>query len=105
MKMQIFVIFLKKNLKINILKITDIVKLGTITTIHIKIQKPYLTDCNLLIVQDLWQAHYQILLIILLSECIKLNVNTNTMIKNVKLEALNTIIVSAFLNAQTLKII
>ena len=105
MKMQIFVIFVKKNLKINILKIKDIVKLGTITVIHIKIQKPYLTDYNLLVVQDLWQAHYQILLIILLSEFIKLNVNTNTMIKNVKLEELNTKIVSAFLDAQTLKII
>ena len=33
-----------------------------------KSQKPYLTDCNLLIAQDLWQAHYQILLIILLKE-------------------------------------
>ena len=105
MKMQIFVIFVKKNLKINILKIKDIVKLGTITVIHIKIQKPYLTDYNLLVVQDLWQAHYQILLIILLSEFIKLNVNTNTMMKNVKLEELNTKIVSAFLDAQTLKII
>ena len=27
-----------------------------------KLQKPYLTDYNLLIVQNLWQAHSQILL-------------------------------------------
>ena len=31
-----------------------------------KLQKPYLTDYNLLIAQDLWQAHYQTLLIVLL---------------------------------------
>ena len=33
--------------------------------------------------KDLWQAHYQILLIILLNELIKLNVNVDTMIKKV----------------------
>ena len=33
-----------------------------------KIQKIYLTNYNLLIAQDLWQAHYQILLIIFLKE-------------------------------------
>ena len=33
-----------------------------------KLQKPYLADFNLMIVQDLWQAHYQILLIVLLKE-------------------------------------
>ena len=26
-------------------------------------QKPHLKNCNLLIAQDLWQAHYQFLLI------------------------------------------
>ena len=31
-------------------------------------QKPYLTDKYLLIAQDLWQAHYLILLKILLKE-------------------------------------
>ena len=50
-----------------------------------KSQKLYLTDCNSLTAQDLWQAHYQILLIFLLKEFIKLNVNTDTMVKNVKL--------------------
>ena len=53
-------------------------------------QKPYLTDYKILIVQELWQAHYPILLIILLKDIIKLNVNTKTMIKNVKLAELNS---------------
>ena len=34
---------------------------------------------------DFWKAHYQILSIIFLKEFIKLNVNKDTMIKNVKL--------------------
>ena len=50
-----------------------------------KSRKLYLTDHNLVIPQDLWQSHYQILLKILLKEFKKLNVNMNTMIKNVKL--------------------
>ena len=41
-----------------------------------KLQKLYLADYNLLTVKDLWQAHYQILLIILLKELIKLNAQT-----------------------------
>ena len=36
---------------------------------------------QLVTAQDLWQAHYEILLIIFLKEFIELNVNTNTMIK------------------------
>ena len=44
---------------------------------------------NLLIAQDFWQAHYQILLIILLKEFIELNVNSDIMIKNVKHVKLN----------------
>ena len=43
-----------------------------------KLQNLYLTDYNLLTAQDLWQAHYQILLIILLKEFRKLNVQTVT---------------------------
>ena len=70
-----------------------------------KLQKPYPIDYNSLKVQDLWQAYYQILLIILLKEFVKLNVNTNRMIKNVKLAELNTKIATLFLNKQTLKII
>ena len=55
------------------------------------------TYYNLLIVQDLWQVHYQILSIIFLNEFIELNVNLDTMIKNVKLVV--------FLNIQALKMI
>ena len=72
---------------------------------EIKLQKIYLTYYNLLIVQDLWQAHYKILSIIFLKEFVKLNVNTDKMTKNVKLAELNIKIVSAFLNRQTLKMI
>ena len=72
---------------------------------EIKLQKIYLTYYNLLIVQDLWQVHYQILSIIFLKEFVKLNVNTDKMTKNVKLAELNIKIVSAFLNRQTLKMI
>ena len=50
-----------------------------------KLQKIYLTYYNLLIVQDLWQAHYQILSIIFLKKFIELNVNMDMMIKNVKI--------------------
>ena len=46
-----------------------------------KKKKTYLIDYNLLIVQGLWQAHYQIMLIILLKEWIKLNVNMDSVIK------------------------
>ena len=70
-----------------------------------KLQKIYLTYYNLLIAQDLWQAHYQILSIIFLKEFIKLNVNTDTVIKNVKLTELNINIGTVFLNTQTLKMI
>ena len=68
-------------------------------------QKPYFTDYNLLTVQYLWQPHYQILLIILLKEFIKLVVNTYMMIKNVELAELNTKTATAFLNTKTLKMI
>ena len=47
-----------------------------------KLQKNiYLKYYNLLIVQDLWQAHYQILLIIFLQEFIELNVNSDMITK------------------------
>ena len=42
-----------------------------------RLQKIDLTYNTLLIVQDLWQAHYQILSIIFLKEFIELNVNMN----------------------------
>ena len=54
-----------------------------------KSPKIYLTDCNLLIVQHLLQAHCQIFSIMFLKEVIKLNVNTDTKMKNVKLAELN----------------
>ena len=46
-----------------------------------KSQKLCLTDYNLLIAQDLWQGHYQILSIIFLKKFIKLNTNKDAMIK------------------------
>ena len=49
-----------------------------------KLQNIYLTYYSLLILQDLWQVHYQILLIIFLKEFIESNVNLDTMIKNLK---------------------
>ena len=67
-----------------------------------KIQKIYPTDYNLLTPKDIWQAHYQILSIIFLQEFIKLNVNTDTTIKNVKLAELNINIANVFLNIQTI---
>ena len=63
-----------------------------------KLQKIYLTYYNYYIAQDLWQAHYQILLIAFLKEFIKLNVNMGTMIQNTKLGLLNIKIATVFSN-------
>ena len=68
-----------------------------------KMQKQYPTDYILLIVQDLWQTYYQILLIIMLQESIRLNVNTDMKIKNVKLTELSTKIATAFLNGNLIE--
>ena len=46
-----------------------------------KLQRIYLTHCNLLIMKDLREAHYKVLPIISQKEFIKLKVNTDTMIK------------------------
>ena len=62
-----------------------------------------LSGYNLLIVQKLWQAHYQILSITFLTVFIKFYGNTDTMIKNVKLVELNINIATAFLKPQILK--
>ena len=70
-----------------------------------KLQKTYLTCCNLLIAQGLWQTHYQILSVILLKESIEPNKNLNMMRKNVKLVELNIAITTVSLNIQTLKMI
>ena len=69
-----------------------------------KLKKKYHIDYNLLIALHLWQTLYQILLIIFLKEFIKLNANTDKMIKNMKLAELNIYIVTVFLDTQTLKI-
>ena len=66
---------------------------------------PSLTDYNLLIVKDFWQTGYQILLIILLKEFVKSNVNMEMITKNVNLVELNTKILRATLKVQTLKTI
>ena len=65
-----------------------------------KLQKIYLTYYNLLIVQDLLQAHYRILSIIFLKEFIELNINLDTIKKNVKLAKLNIRIANVFLNTK-----
>ena len=68
-----------------------------------KLHKIYLTYYNLLIVQDLWQAHYQIFSIIFLKGFIELNVKLDMMIKNVKHLELNTGIATVFLNKKNLR--
>ena len=70
-----------------------------------KLQKPYLTDYNLLTVQDSCETYHQILLVILLKKFIKLNVIMSMMIKNTKRAELNIKIPSSALNAEALKII
>ena len=55
--------------------------------------------------QNLRQAHYEILLTFFLKEFIKLNVKADMIIKNVKLAELNTKIINAVLNTQTLNMI
>ena len=69
MKMQKSVIFVKKYLKITKLKIIFFLKLGTIVIIQVDIERFDIAYLN------------KILLIILLKEFIKLNLNTNTMKK------------------------
>ena len=69
-----------------------------------KLQKINLTYYNVLIAQDLWQAH-QILSITFLKELTELNVNTEMAIKNMRLVELNISITTVLLNIQTLKMI
>ena len=68
-----------------------------------KLQKIYLAYYNLLIAQDLCEAHYQIFSIIFLKEFIELNVNSDMVLKNVKHAELNITIATVFSNIQTLK--
>ena len=72
-------------------EVTKIVKNGEDITKNI-----YLTYYSLLIAQDLWRAHYQILLIIYLKDFIELNVNQKMMIKYVKHVELNISIAIRF---------
>ena len=60
--------------------------------------KNHILQLNLLTMQDLWQVHNLILLIILLKEFVKLSANMDMTIKIVKCVKLNTNIVSAILN-------
>ena len=66
-----------------------------------KLQKICLTYYNVLI----RQAHYEILSIIFLKYLIKLNVNTDMVIKNVKPAELNINLATVVLNIQILKMI
>ena len=70
-----------------------------------KLQKIYLSHYNLLRAQDLLQVHYQILSIIFLNEFLELNINSDTMIKNVKHMELNISIATVFLNTQIINMI
>ena len=80
-------------------------KLQKLTKFEKKLPKIYLIYYNLLTVQDLWQAHYQILSIIFLKEVIEVHVNMDMMIKNVKLVELDISIATASLNTYILKMI
>ena len=70
-----------------------------------KLQKVYFIYYNLLIAQDLWQVHYQILSIIFLKEFIELNVNSDKIIKNVKHVELKISIATVFWNTLILDMI
>ena len=63
-----------------------------------KLHKSKLSKWYLLIAQDLWQAHYQILLNILLKESMEVDVHMDMIIKHLKNAALNTKIASAMLS-------
>ena len=67
----------------------------------------YLTYYNLLIAQNLWQAHYQILSVLFIKEFRQLIANRDMMIKYMKLLELYMKYVTAIkaMNAQTLEII
>ena len=66
-----------------------------------KLQKMNPTDDNLVIVQRLWQAYY--MTIVFLKACIKIDINRDTVIINVKLAELKMNIATDFLNIRILK--
>ena len=70
-----------------------------------KLRKEYPIGYSLLIGEDLQQANNQIVLIILLKEFIKLNLNMDKKIESEKRVELNSNIVSPVSNTQTLKVI
>ena len=67
-----------------------------------KLQKIYLAYYDLLIVQDLWQAHCQILFIIFLKKFIELNANTDIIDKKCETCRIKG---KYFLHTRTLKMI
>ena len=73
--------------------VTRIDKNGEETTKNISYMSQFI------VVQDLWQTHYQVFSIT------KSNVNTETILKNVKLAKLNINIPTVFLITQNLKMI
>ena len=79
-------------------EVTRIAKNGEEITKHI-------TCYNLLIAQNLWQIHYQILSIIFIEEFIKSNLITDTMTKNGKLVELHMNYATVFLSTPILKMI
>ena len=66
-----------------------------------KLQNKYYTFNDLLMAQDLWQAHYQNLSIILQTELINLNVNMDKK-KSETCENKYIKIASVFLNTETM---
>ena len=72
-------------LNFNFVVIYIIHKILALIKVEMKLQKIYLTYYSLLTVQDLWRVHYRILSIIFLKEFIELNVNSDQMLKNVRL--------------------
>ena len=80
-------------------------KLQELKKMERKLQKIYLTYYNLLKAPGLWQALYHILSIIFLKEFIKLMVNMEIMLENIKLAKLNISIATVFLNTQISKMI
>ena len=67
-----------------------------------QISKNIYYNYNLLI-ENVWQIHYRILLILLLKEFTKLNANMDIIIKNSKRMELNTKIVSALLDTKNVR--
>ena len=80
-------------------------KLQELIKMKKKLQKVHLTYYNLMMAQDLWKSHYQILSKVFLRELIKLNLNMDIMIKNVELAELHMNYATVFLNTQILNMI